>query len=35
MREIDGRTLPHALPGPRTAELRALYEGLKDRDAGL
>lgn len=35
VREIDGRTLPHALPGPRTAELRALYEALKDRDAGL
>jgi branched-chain amino acid aminotransferase len=35
VREIDGRTLPQALPGPRTAELRALYEGLKDRDAGL
>ena len=35
VREIDGRTLPNALPGPRTAELRARYEGLKDRDAGL
>lgn len=35
VREIDGRTLPNALPGPRTAELRALYDGLKDRDAGL
>lgn len=35
VREIDGRTLPNALPGPRTAELRALYETLKDRDAGL
>lgn len=35
VREIDGRALPHALPGPRTTELRALYEQLKDRDAGL
>lgn len=35
VREIDGRALPLALPGPRTAQLRALYEQLKDRDAGL
>lgn len=35
VREIDGRALPQALPGPRTAQLRALYESLKDRDAGL
>lgn len=35
VREIDGRALPLALPGPRTTQLRALYEQLKDRDAGL
>lgn len=35
VREIDGRALPNTLPGPRTTELRALYEQLKDRDAGL
>jgi branched-chain amino acid aminotransferase len=35
VREIDGRTLPRSLPGPRTAQLRALYEELKDRDAEL
>lgn len=37
VREIDGRTLPSgpsgALPGPVTAQLRAAYERLKDRDA--
>jgi len=33
VREIDGRALPQALPGPRTAQLRALYEALKDADA--
>lgn len=33
VREIDGRTLPQALPGPRTAQLRALYEALKDAEA--
>ena len=27
---IDGRALPERLPGPVTARLRALYEGLKD-----
>jgi branched-chain amino acid aminotransferase len=34
VREIDGHALPAALPGPVTARLRALYDGLKDRDAG-
>jgi len=33
VREIDGRVLPAALPGPVTARLRALYDALKDRDA--
>lgn len=33
VREIDGFVLPHALPGPMTARLRALYAALKDRDA--
>jgi len=33
VREIDGRALPAALPGPVTARLRAAYERLKDRDA--
>jgi branched-chain amino acid aminotransferase len=33
VREIDGRALPLALPGPVTARLRALYEKLKDSDA--
>ena len=33
VREIDGRPLPAALPGPVTAKLRAAYEALKDRDA--
>lgn len=33
VREIDGRMLPAALPGPMTAELRTLYAALKDRDA--
>ncbi|WP_374469227.1 aminotransferase class IV [Phenylobacterium sp.] len=33
VREIDGRTLPAALPGPLTARLRAAYARLKDRDA--
>jgi branched-chain amino acid aminotransferase len=35
VREIDGRALPAVLPGPVTAQLRAAYERLKDRDAGL
>ena len=33
VREIDGRMLPTALPGPVTAKLRALYEALKDDEA--
>jgi len=33
VREIDGRVLPAALPGPLTARLRGLYEGLKDAEA--
>ena len=33
VREIDGRILPHAPPGPVTARLRALYEALKDSEA--
>jgi branched-chain amino acid aminotransferase len=33
VRSIDGRDLPLALPGPMTARLRALYEGLKDAEA--
>ena len=33
VREIDGRALPHALPGPVTARLRDLYAALKDEDA--
>lgn len=35
VRAIDGRDLPLALPGPTTARLRALYEALKDADAGV
>jgi branched-chain amino acid aminotransferase len=34
VREIDGRALPAALPGPVTARLRRLYEALKDAEAG-
>lgn len=34
VREIDGHVLPAALPGPVTQRLRALYEGLKDAQAG-
>jgi branched-chain amino acid aminotransferase len=34
VREIDGRRLPAALPGPVTTRLRALYEALKDSQAG-
>lgn len=34
VREVDGHVLPAALPGPVTARLRALYEALKDADAG-
>ncbi len=33
VREIDGRILPAALPGPMTARLRSLYEALKDSEA--
>jgi branched-chain amino acid aminotransferase len=33
VREIDGRTLPAALPGPMTARLRELYAALKDKEA--
>jgi branched-chain amino acid aminotransferase len=33
VREIDGRALPLALPGPMTARLRGLYDGLKDAEA--
>jgi branched-chain amino acid aminotransferase len=33
VREIDGRVLPAALPGPITEKLRALYMQLKDADA--
>ena len=35
VREIDGRVLPLALPGPITTRLRAAYEALKDREAGV
>jgi branched-chain amino acid aminotransferase len=34
VREIDGRTLPAALPGPITKRLRELYAKLKDDDVG-
>ncbi|HEY4367061.1 MAG TPA: aminotransferase class IV [Steroidobacteraceae bacterium] len=34
VRSIDGRVLPAALPGPITQRVRALYEGLKDGEAG-
>ena len=33
VREIDGRILPNAPPGPVTTHLRALYEALKDSEA--
>jgi branched-chain amino acid aminotransferase len=33
VREIDKRPLPHALPGPMTQRLIALYEALKDSQA--
>ena len=33
VREIDGRVLPAALPGPMTQRLRVLYEALKDSEA--
>jgi hypothetical protein len=31
---VDGHALPAALPGPVTTRLRALYEALKDAEAG-
>ena len=34
VREIDGRTLPHAPLGPLTGRLRSLYDALKDSYAG-
>jgi branched-chain amino acid aminotransferase len=34
VREIDGRRLPAVLPGLVTTRLRALYEALKDAQAG-
>ena len=33
VREIDGRRLPAALPGPMTTRLKAAYEALKDAEA--
>lgn len=33
VREIDGRRLPAALPGPLTQRMRTLYANLKDEDA--
>lgn len=33
VREIDGRRLPAALPGPVTQRLRGLYDALKDSQA--
>jgi branched-chain amino acid aminotransferase len=33
VREIDGHTLPLALPGPLTTRLRGLYDALKDAEA--
>jgi branched-chain amino acid aminotransferase len=33
VREVDGATLPAALPGPVTMRLKALYETLKDGEA--
>lgn len=35
VREIDGRQLPVALPGPMTSRLRELYEALKDSQASM
>jgi len=34
VREVDGIALPAALPGPATTRLSALYEALKDAEAG-
>ncbi|MBU6444850.1 MAG: aminotransferase class IV [Alphaproteobacteria bacterium] len=33
VRQIDGRVLPEALPGPLTARLRTAYAALKDEEA--
>ena len=33
VREVDGRVLPEAPPGPLTSRLRDLYEALKDAEA--
>jgi branched-chain amino acid aminotransferase len=33
VRELDGRALPHTLPGPMTTRVRTLYEALKDQQA--
>ena len=33
VREIDGHCLPAGVPGPITARLRTLYDGLKDSQA--
>jgi branched-chain amino acid aminotransferase len=35
VREVDGRILPHAPPGPLTTRVRALYEALKDSEASV
>ena len=35
VRSLDGRAFPAALPGPVTRRLRALYDGLKDSEAGV
>jgi branched-chain amino acid aminotransferase len=35
VREIDGHKLGDRLPGPVTQRLRAAYEALKDKEAGL
>jgi branched-chain amino acid aminotransferase len=35
VREIDGRRLPAALPGPVTLQLRQLYESLKEIQAAV
>jgi branched-chain amino acid aminotransferase len=35
VRGIDGVALPAPLPGPVTARLRALYDALKDQEAGV
>jgi len=35
VRSVDGHALPAALPGPLTVRLRALYDALKDSEAGV